>query len=755
VPTGAARSPRTSYVTAATGALVIVLDAALGLGGLGGSLFVLLGVTAAASTTRALRRYRPGLRWPWIASCAAMVLWVLGGAAREVTGSLGDLTSDRALLPDLLTAPGYLLFALGIWGIARARRHGIAGEVDAVLDGMLAALGGLVAAWVYLIEPALVQEHSPLRVRLVLAAYPLLSILVTGLVARLAFSPSARRTPAFGFLVVACTLLLVGDVLYMLAESGAVALPRAIVDLPYALAFLGYSTAVLHPSMRSLSLRVEAREAAPRRGRMATIAVALAVPVLVTLAPVPHGADTQVTGGLVLLLAVLAGVRVYRALRSHARAEVRLARQATHDALTGLPNRILVREHIEAALSSSDPRLALVFLDVDRFKLVNDTYGHSVGDELLVAVGERLRGVVRPSDVVARIGGDEFVVVLHHLDERTAIEAAERLRSAFEAPFVVRGELVHTTASFGVAIADGIHETGAEALIANADTAMYWAKDSGRDGVSAFDRAMRDQVAARLTIENALRDAVERDQLRLHYQPVVDLDGRRVSGVEALLRWEHPSLGLVSPVTFIPIAEDSGAIVPIGAWVIEEACRQLAAWRRDGMDLDVAVNVSARQLRDPGLVPTIRRCLETEDLPASALVVELTESALIDDPGKASEVLQEVRALGVRVSIDDFGTGYSSLGYLRQFPVDCVKIDRSFVEHVDDAGSADVPLVSAILAMSGALELRTVAEGIERDEQVAVLRQLGCRWGQGYLFSKPTTADLLPAAVAAIEGTRV
>ncbi|MGE3835504.1 MAG: putative bifunctional diguanylate cyclase/phosphodiesterase [Acidimicrobiia bacterium] len=732
---------------------------ALGVPGpFGDSIFTTIGTAALVSSVTGLIANRPDHRPAWTMMCLAMVLFLVGGGVREALGTVGNITDTRSLVPDVISMSGYLALYLSLLGIGRARRKGQAGDFETVLDGLLAALACLVGAWTFLIAPALKHEGSPRSVQAVLALYPVMSILLVGMVSRIAFSPGARRAPAYWYLMTGAMCLLLGDVIYMFEESGASSLPSRFVDVPYALAFIAFGATLLHPSMRDLSAPVTAAETAPRTGRLTAVAAGVSIPVLATFGQSKGEAvDRLVTSTIVVVLAMTVSFRVFRALREHAHSEARLAYQATHDPLTDLPNRTLLREQVErklryAAVGGHGHTVALVFLDLDRFKLVNDTYGHSLGDDLLVAVAGRLRSSVRPSDLVARIGGDEFVAVLDQVTTEEALDVAERIRASFETSFQVRELEIHSSASLGVAFADAHRgPTDAESMIANADTAMYWAKDSGRDAIAVFDADMHERVARRLALEADLHHAIEAGQLRLEYQPVVELPGRRPTGVEALLRWDHPTLGPIPPVTFIPVAEDTGTIVPIGAWVIAEACRQLRIWRERGLVEYVAVNLSARQFRDPSLVSTVQDALTDNGLPPSALVLELTESLLIEDPTAAAELLASFRDMGIRVSVDDFGTGYSSLSYLKQFPVDYVKIDRSFVENLHLGDSSDESLVAAIVAMAKALGVRTVAEGVENEDQERRLVQLGCDFGQGYYFSRPIDAALIPDRLASLQ----
>jgi diguanylate cyclase (GGDEF)-like protein len=746
-------SARMSLVVGVVG-IVWVLLHAVGLLDEGSTItFGLLGLTAAVATAVGVHRWKPEPRWPWITLLVAEVLALAGGGLRMMIGTLGDLTSSRSVLPDVLSLPAYLVLAVSLAGLARSALPRHEERVNAIIDAVIASLALLTLAWVYLMTPALSQAHAPLTVRLLLAAYPPASMFVAAMSVQLLFSSSKRPPVAFR-LVMACMFgLLAGDVIYMLVDVGIAEIPQTLVDVPYALAYVALAAAVLHPSIRRVADPVTTGEAVPSRGRLVFVAAALCVPVVVLLFPaetLATNSERVIVGLIVLLLTVMASWRMFRALQQHARSQARLAHQATHDELTGLPNRLFLQEHLGRVLGQqrgeSSP-VAVLFLDIDRFKLVNDTMGHSTGDDLLVAVAERLQRNVRSTDLVGRIGGDEFAVIVHGVrDEPHAMEAAERTRLALHTPFTVRGAEIPVSASVGVALYQpegGIAQ--AEAMLRDADTAMYQAKDRGGDTVVCFDGSMRERVAERLFLERELRQALARNQLSVHYQPKVRLSDQRVVGMEALLRWTHPTLGFVPPDEFIPIAEDTGMIVDLGAWVLDQACAELARVaaelaRPDQMS--VSVNLSVRQLRDGSMIDHVARALLRHGIAPGALCLELTESMLMADVDHLTRHLAALRNCGVRISIDDFGTGYSSLAYLRRLPIDEVKIDRSFVWDLDDEGPG-ASMVSAVVAIAGSLDIATCAEGVETQAQLDQLTELGCAEGQGYLFSRPVPAEQL------------
>ena len=420
---------------------------------------------------------------------------------------------------------------------------------------------------------------------------------------------------------------------------------------------------------------------------------------------------------------------------------------AYYDPLTNLPNRRLLEDRLQVALAHAHrnhSRLAVMFVDLDRFKRINDTLGHEVGDRVLMEIANRLKHCLREDDTVARMGGDEFIIVLGDVAQEDApAHVASRIIEALREPVVLDGRELVITTSIGISV---YPEDGEDAtvLIKNADTAMYRAKDEGRNSFQMYQTAMNARSLEHLALEAALHHALEREELVLHYQPVVDIASGKVVAAEALLRWRHPDLGLVSPADFIPLAEETGLILPIGAWVMREACRQHRAWAKQGFELPrMKVNLSARQFRDPSLVTLISEILAETGMPAAALNLELTESVLMDESEYGIAVLARLRKLGLGLALDDFGTGYSSLAYLKRFPIDELKIDRLFVRDME-RNPSDAAIAGAIVSMAHSLGQMVVAEGVETQAQLAILTASGCDMAQGFLFSRPLPADAFP-----------
>jgi diguanylate cyclase (GGDEF)-like protein/PAS domain S-box-containing protein len=451
---------------------------------------------------------------------------------------------------------------------------------------------------------------------------------------------------------------------------------------------------------------------------------------------------------------------IFHDLSERKQVESRIHHMAYHDTLTDLPNRLLLQDRLQNALARcrrEETWLALIFIDLDDFKQVNDSLGHAVGDRMLIEVAARLRDVARDSDTVCRLGGDEFVLIVEGFRQVIDIEhLAAKIVDALDCPLeieVAAGEQIHAhwlhvTASVGVAVAPSDGDD-VDTLMRHADMAMYRAKELGRNNAQFYAPEMNREAAERLGLGSALRMAVRRQELQLEFQPMVDLPSGRVHAVEALLRWQHPEQGRISPDRFIPLAEENGSIVSIGIWVLEECCRTFRRWRDAGLsDLRICINLSPRQFRQPGLIEAFRSILVAASLEARHFELEVTEGALAEKPEQAAELLNRFKMMGFSIAVDDFGTGYSSLAYLKTFPIDRLKIDRSFVRDIA-TDSSDREITAAVIALAHNLNMNVVAEGVENLEQLEFLRQRGCDCVQGFYFSRPLASEDLPGFVRA------
>ncbi len=428
-------------------------------------------------------------------------------------------------------------------------------------------------------------------------------------------------------------------------------------------------------------------------------------------------------------------------------AEDKLFFDALHDDLTNLPNRNLLMERLELALKQSqrqtDYLFAVMFIDLDRFKIVNDSLGHEVGDQLLVAIAHKLQTLIRATDIVARLGGDEFIILLDHLqDINDAIRIAERICLELNSPFLIENRQVFTTASIGIVLSSPDYQAASE-LLRDADIAMYRAKEAGKARYEIFDRVMHAHAVNQLQLESDLRDAIAHQELLVNYQPIISLTTGKLTGFEALLRWEHPSRGFVSPAEFIPIAEETGLIITIGEWILREACRQLHTWQLQHQlsnSLTISVNLSSKQLREPTLITKIEQIINETKLNSSCLKLELTESMLIDNIEAVISTMSQLRGKEIHLSIDDFGTGFSCLSYLHRFPINTLKIDRSFVNRIGEENE-NLGIVKTIITLAHELGMDAIAEGVETQQQVNQLKALGCDQAQGYFFSKPLNGE--------------
>jgi diguanylate cyclase len=691
--------------------------------------------------------------WTFAVAMAACFL------VTEIAASLR--TPDRAtlgagLLENVARTAGELLYVCVLLAIVRVRRGR---NVNTMLaDAAIVACGAWIVCYVTLINPTLDRSDETLNT-FIQGLYQPIGVAVVFLLAVIVLAETFRPV-AMWLLSLAILGALAGDLGYALVAAGHVGEGWLIAaDSGYIMAYVGAGAMFLHPSVRSLTEVTPVGPLRPLTNRILVTTASLVVPVVVLVMTEPTtDADrvVRIVSAIALCIAVTA--RVANAIRANDTAQRRLLISAQHDGLTGLPNRVLFAEQVTAALHDAwrdDVRPTVLFVDIDRFKNINDSLGHAVGDQVLRMIGRRLRAAM-PSHVrIGRISGDEFMAL--DATVRTMGEAlafADRVQSVFHEPVHVGAGDMYITASIGVAIADAHSSVNAEELQRNADIAMYRAKDAGRNCVALFDDSMHERVAHRLRIESALHRALDRRELALYYQPIVDLMTGEVTGFEALMRW-HLDGRVVSPAEFIPIAEETGLIVPIGAWALLEALTQLRTWIDDDVcraDATMSVNLSPRQLRDANLLSAVSEALLRSTIPAQQLWLEVTEGVMITDPDQALATMRRIRQLGARLAIDDFGTGYSSLSMMRRFPLQRMKIDRSFVASAADDHSAR-SLVHTIVAMADALGLDVVAEGVESVSQLRALTALGCRTAQGFLMSPPVPPAAMRATIHQIERT--
>jgi diguanylate cyclase (GGDEF)-like protein len=718
-------------------------------------------LAAIACTQRGLR-LSGSLRKSWVLLGASCGAWGLGqtiwtiyetGLGREVPFPSWADAGYLAAVP--LAAAGLLMMP--------ATAQSMAGLLRNVLDGVMVALALFCTSWILVLGPLFAAGGENLLSTILGLAYPVgdvatITILIFALL-RARHGGEAARQPLY--------LLGLGLTGIALADSGFVYLTSqtsytsgSFIDLGW---FAGF--VILWVAARRPERPVPTADSETGLRFVSSLSVPYTpVVVMATAVLFQHlrgesldGTATFAAMG-VLLLIVLRQVltlrenlalvrnledRVEQRTADHKRLQEELAHQAFHDSLTGLANRALFKDRVEHALTRLQRRrrpLAIFFLDLDRFKAINDSFGHASGDALLIAVSKRLRDCVRVEDTVARLGGDEFAVLVENLASEAEVRiVADRVKEAFRDPIVIDGRELAIAASIGIAISEAGAET-ADDLLRNADLAMYRAKAAG-GGARQYIPEMHAGMIERLELETDLRQALAREQLYLVYQPIVDLQTGRLSGAEALLRWQHPTRGVVSPADFIPVAESSGMIVPIGEWVLRQACRDARRWDEipGGEALSVSVNLSGRQLQTTELPSMVPQALLEAGLAADRLTLEMTESVLIDRNDETLALLHELRRIGVRLAIDDFGTGYSSLSYLHRFPVDIVKVDRSFIELL--TGEADeTSLVGSIIRIGQGMRVTTVAEGIEDPTQLKALQRLGCDRGQGYHFARPMSA---------------
>jgi diguanylate cyclase (GGDEF)-like protein len=732
-----------AWTAVAVGAVV----AGLHLAGVAGGVAVLVVVVAVVSLAAlpVAIRHRDGAAWP----CTVLVVAGFAGAIGLVEGPIVDAGGD----PDVtrhLSGPAsliaYVLVLAGLVGLLR--RHTSLVPTGVVLtEAAIAGLATVLVLWALLVDPVVIGEGERTSSELLLMVFPSLAMMLLVIAIRLTLI-QPRVTASHVLLVTAAGLLAVGEVLLLAVGADDGSPGGRALEIPGAVGFILLGAAVLHPAMPTLADPAAERHRL-HRAQLVLVVIALLVTIGVLGLWQPASRVEQLVG-IVLgsALAVLAAGWLVAAGKEHAHGVSHSGDSATRDPVSGLPNRDEVHRLLTrmlATMGRAGKPVAVLSLDVDQLALVNDTYGHNVGDQVLAGCGASLRAAAGPEGQVGRASGDEFVILAPGRGVAEAWALASTLRQGFWVP---AGGVDHfITLSIGIAVSERTHHQDAATLLHDAEAAAYHAKVPGHNGVALFHPAMLIDARRRSALQHGLRSAIQNAELAVHYQPIVSMNGGRIERLEALLRWSGPS-GSVSPDDFIPVAEDTGLITTIGAWALTEACRQVAEWRTlEGCeDLAVAVNVSARQVSSTDLVATVSNALRVSGLPGDALWLEITEGAMLEDSSHTMSVLLALRGLGVQLSVDDFGTGFSSLAYLDRFPVQQVKVDRTFVQALGPRGQA--PVVSAIFGMADALGLEVVAEGVEKDHQLDRLERLGCRLAQGYLFAPPLAADVLTDILA-------
>jgi diguanylate cyclase (GGDEF)-like protein len=700
-----------------------------------------------------IHAHRPPRRGDWLIFAAGFGITLLANPFKSLPEAL--LPIPAPVLGAIFGTTGSALQVIGLMRLLR--RHATSDRWRAI-DSAVVIAATLFLSWFVIIAPALERGlRSQMPVGMLLG-YVVVVVVFLELALRLVVS-GGHRQPAFWLFLAGMVSALASQVALMYLDAQNAYVPWGIADLGWQTGAIFWGLAALHPSMRRIADSPPAGRLQMSWIRLVVICAAALVPNAILIAnavganPSQRGDIAHVGIGSAIVFTLvtfrLAGAlrELGRSMQDRERLEHELRDQALHDALTGLPNRTLFIQEVEAALRADPHGVAVLYCDVDDFKSVNDTLGHGAGDELLVAVARRLRGSLRASDLAARLGGDEFGILLRDLPEpAAALATTERILATFNDPFELSGHRNYVGTSVGVALGSG--KTDVSDILRNADVAMYLAKRQGKGRYEIYRPSLDAEVMDRVSLRASLEEAIRGGELEVHYQPIVELSTERPIALEALVRWNHKERGLILPAEFLPVAQATGLIVPLGRWVLNEACRQMADWTRRGVTsgVSLAVNLSPAQVRHPSILDDIRDALESSGLPPHLLTLEVTEG-VIADVRQATHILEEIRSIGVRIAIDDFGSGSSALSSLGTFPVDHLKIDRSFVE-VIGRSARQTALTETVLRIAASLQLGTAAEGIDSREQAQALRALGCVLGQGLLFGAPGTAVTTEAYLA-------
>jgi diguanylate cyclase (GGDEF)-like protein len=712
--------------------------------------YQLPGMLAVGAVLGGVAIHRPADPRPWFVLAGGLALTTAGDWTWVVLDYVYGVEPFPSVA-DVFYLAGMGLVVAAVLLLVRGRIPG--GDRASVVDALIVSVGIGLLSWVFLMAPIVADPtQSALEIGVALA-YPMIDILLLGVMVRLVLAPG-RRVLALQLVIGALVAFLVADYAYAALILADTYQTGQLVDAGWLLGAVLWGTSALHPSMRHVADPIEAAGEARFSGwRLLLLAGASLMAPAVLLIQWANGQPIDIpviaTGCVVLFLLVIARLGgvvsdLRTTLRQRRALEEELQRRALHDPLTGLANRVLFHDRLEHALARRGGHAAVLFLDLDDFKTVNDTLGHAAGDAVLATVADAIRRSIRPGDTAARLGGDEFAVLLE--GESEVYEAglvAERLLAAVHTPTTVAGQRHSIGTSIGISLGAAGSAT-AEQLMREADIAMYVAKGKGKGGFTIFEATTHEPVVRGLELRADLEQAISQHQFVLLYEPIVNLATGTVVGIEALVRWRHPTRGLLEPHDFIPLAESTGAIIPLGRWILYQACRQAGPWatqRPDGSTRFMSVNLSAVQVADPGFAKTVSAALAATGLVPSQLVLEMTETTRLDHEAAAT-TLRQLRELGTRLAIDDFGTGYASLSQLNRIPFDILKIDRSFVAALSPGSRAE-SLITGILDLARRLGVAVVAEGIEDADQLRRLRELGCPMGQGFHFAHPMTASQL------------
>jgi diguanylate cyclase (GGDEF)-like protein len=697
-----------------------------------------------AAATVVLHVVARGLRPAWVHLMLALALLLLGLGDVAFTALAATGAETFPSVADAIYIVGGLTLITAIWA-----RYGRRGDASVLIEALILMSGGVIVLWEGAVEPILNEASDPVATAVALA-YPMIDILLLGILARVLLIPG-RITGSTWLVTAGATCYLVADVIYATQVVGA-GYEGGLLDAGWLIGYVLFAASVLHPSSAE-SLPMAPPGHLDSRPRLMILGPVLVLgPISVIGAElagdhediVPLALSSFAIATLVVLRLAIALRALRGSLEQRHRLQVELEHQANHDALTGLANRSLFAARLQDALLAGRAT-AVLFVDLDDFKAVNDTFGHEAGDQLLQQVAGRIEANLRADDLAARFGGDEFAVLLLDVDHRGAAEqTAKRLLEALRVPVAFGDRVAVARASIGVAQGRG---GDSDVLMRNADIAMYLAKSQGKDRLQAFDERMHADVLARLQVRADLERAIERREFVVHYQPIVDVESGGLVGTEALVRWQHPTRGLLPPSEFIEVAESTGLIVPLGLWILGEAITTTRRWHADlGLpDLTISVNVSPRQFEHPGFAGAVAASLQTAGLPPRLLTLEITESSIVDTEAVAA-ILRDLKRLGIRIAVDDFGTGYSSLSYVGRLPIDELKIDRAFVAALGSK-TKEAALAASVIEIGAKLDLVTVAEGIEEWSQLERLRALGCGLGQGFLFARPMSSEAFEAFV--------